>query len=218
MEKDFWLERWNKSEIGFHQGEVNPYLRRYWPELNLARGSEVFVPLCGKSRDLLWLREQEHRVIGVELSDLAVRAFFEENGYAPKLDSDERFECQAADDIRLLCGDLFDLAENDLAEVTAVYDRAALVALSADMRERYVRHLASILPPATQTLLITFDYRQDEMPGPPFAVSPEEVHRLYHDYAEINLLAQLDVLAQNPHFQARGLTGLQENIFLLTLR
>lgn len=218
MEKEFWLERWGKREIGFHQDEVNPYLSRYWPELNLARDSEVFVPLCGKSRDMLWLREQGHRVIGVELSDLAVRAFFEENGYTPRYDADERFQCHAADDIRLLCGDLFDLQKKDLEEVTAVYDRASLVALPVEMRERYARHLAGILPPATQMLLVTFDYPQQEMSGPPFAVTRDEVERLYRDYAEINLLAQLDVLEQNPHFKARGLTALKESIFLLTLR
>jgi thiopurine S-methyltransferase len=218
MEKEFWMERWDKREIGFHQDGINPYLSRYWSELNLARDSEVFVPLCGKSRDMLWLREQGHRVVGVELSDIAVRAFFEENGYIPRYDADERFKCCAADDVRLLCGDLFDLEKNDLAEVTAVYDRASLVALPVGMRERYARHLAGILPPATQMLLVTFDYPQDEMSGPPFAVTRDEVEKLYRDYAEINLLAQLDVLEQNPHFKARGLTALRENIFLLTLR
>lgn len=218
MEKEFWLERWEKMEIGFHQNDINPYLSKYWKELNQASGSEVFVPLCGKSSDMLWLRERGHRVIGVELSNKAVQAFFAENGYSPRLDSDERFECWADDDIRLLCGDLFDLEQNDLQEVTAVYDRASLVALPVEMRERYAQHMVNILPPATQIMLITFDYPQQEMAGPPFAVTKEEVHKLYRDYAEITLLAELDVLEQNPHFKVRGLTALQENIFLLTLR
>lgn len=218
MDKEFWLERWDKQEIGFHQNEINPYLSKYWKELNQANGSEVFVPLCGKSSDMLWLQERGHRVIGVELSSTAVHAFFDENGYSPRLDSDERFECLAAEDIRLLCGDLFDLVQNDLQEVTAVYDRASLVALPVEMRERYVRHLVSILPPATQILLITFDYPQQEMSGPPFAVTKDEVHKLYREHAEITLLAELDVLEQNPHFKARGLSSLHENIFLLTLR
>jgi thiopurine S-methyltransferase len=217
MKKDFWLERWEREEIGFHQNETNPYLRQYWPELRLASGSEVFVPLCGKSRDMLWLREQGHPVLGVELSAIAVQAFFKENGYIPHHEISEKFDCCEAEGIRILCGDFFDLGKDDLAKVSAVYDRASLVALPPEMRERYARHLVNILPPATQILLIAFDYPQPEMPGPPFAVSAGEVEALYRGHAGIRLLAQLDVLAQNPRFQERGLSRLQENIFLLTL-
>lgn len=218
MKKNFWLERWERKETGFHQNEINPYLRQYWQELHLARDSEVFVPLCGKSSDLLWLRKQGHPVLGVELSAIAAQAFFEENGYIPHRVASGEFDCYEADGIRILCGDFFDLRKEDLSKVCAVYDRASLVALPPDMRERYARHLTSILPPVTQILLITFDYPQPEMPGPPFAVSPGEVETLYRPYAEIRQLAQMDVLAQNPRFQERGLRRLQESIFHLTLR
>lgn len=218
MKKDFWLERWERKEIGFHQNEINPHLRQYWPELHPPSGSEVFVPLCGKSRDLLWLRKQGYPVIGVELSAIAVQAFFNENGYTPHHAASGKFDRYEADGIRILRGDFFDLSKDDLAKISAVYDRASLVALPPEMRERYARHLASTLPPATQILLITFDYPQQEMSGPPFAVSAGEVEALYREYAEIRLLAQLDVLAQNPRFQERGLSRLQESIFLLTLR
>ena len=218
MKKDFWLERWERKETGFHQNEINPYLRQYWQDLHLASDSAVFVPLCGKSNDLLWLRKQGHPVLGIELSAIAAQAFFDENGYTPHRAASGGFDCYEADGIRILCGDFFDLRKGDLAEVGAVYDRASLVALPPDMRERYVRHLVSILPSATQILLITFDYPQPEMPGPPFAVSRGEVEALYRACAEVRQLAQLDVLAQNPRFQERGLSRLQENIFLLTLR
>lgn len=218
MEKNFWLERWERKETGFHQDEFNPHLRQYWPELRLAHGSEVFVPLCGKSRDMLWLREQGHPVLGVELSDIAVQSFFSENGHVPHRLSGGKFDRCEADGIRILCGDFFDLNKDDLAKTGAVYDRASLVALPPEMRERYARHLAHILPSGTQILLITFDYSQPEMSGPPFAVSVNEVEALYREYAEIRLLTQLDALAQNPRFQERGLTRLQENIFLLKLR
>jgi thiopurine S-methyltransferase len=218
MKKDFWLERWERVEIGFHQDEFNPYLCEYWQELHLVRGSMVFVPLCGKSQDMLWLRKQGHQVMGVELSNIAVQAFFKENGYTPHHVTRGKFEHCAADGIRVLCGDFFDLSKDDLAKVSAVYDRASLIALPPEMRERYVRHLVSILPPATQILLITVDYPQPEMPGPPFSVSSGEVEALYREHAVVRLLAQPDVLAQNPRFQQRGLSRLRENIFLLTLR
>lgn len=217
MEKDFWLTRWERAEIGFHQNEVNPYLRDYWQALEEMPGGDVFVPLCGKSLDMLWLCQQGHTVLGVELSAIAVQHFFAENGLSPQHASREQFDCCEADNIRILCGDFFDLNKQDLAQVTAVYDRASLVALPPEMRERYARHLVSILSPGTQILLVTFDYPQAEMSGPPFAVSPDEVEALYRDYADIRLLAQLDVLPDNPRFQQRGLTRLQENIFLLTL-
>jgi thiopurine S-methyltransferase len=218
MEKEFWLERWQRDEIGFHQNETNPYLRQYWHELQLDPGSRVFVPLCGKSLDMLWLRGEGHSVLGVELSPVAVEAFFMENGYTPEHDTSQRFERCEADGIRILCGDFFNLERDDLAQVSAVYDRASLVALPPGMRERYVRHLVDILPDGTRILLVTFDYPQAEMSGPPFAVSVDEVEALYRKHAEVRLLAQVDALALTPRFQERGLSRLHENIFLLTLK
>lgn len=217
MEKNFWLERWERQEIGFHQDEINPFLIQHWQELQLARNEKVFVPLCGKSLDMLWLRKQGHPVLGVELSTLAVQAFFKENGYLPSRDSCGNLERYETDGIRILCGDFFDLRKDDLKGVGAVYDRASLVALPPGMREHYVRHLLSILPPATRILLLSFDYNQPEMPGPPFAVSIAEVESLYQGRAAIRLLAQHDTLDKNSRFRERGLSQLQENIFLLTL-
>ena len=218
MKKDFWLERWQREETGFHEGVVNAYLAQFWPELHLAGGSRVFVPLCGKSVDMRWLREQGHPVLGVELSSIAAQAFFQENGYVANSGRSGKFERYEANDIGILCGDFFDLSRDDLASISAVYDRASMVALPPEMRERYVSHMVSILPPATQILLIAFDYPQAEMPGPPFAVSQSEVEVLYQKHAEIRLLAQMDVLAQNPRFRQRGLSRMQESVYLLTLR
>jgi thiopurine S-methyltransferase len=217
MEKNFWHERWQRQEIGFHQNEINTYLIRHWQALHPARGAQVFVPLCGKSRDMLWLREQGHPVLGVELSAIAVQAFFTENGCQPSRASCGNLERYEADGIRILCGDFFDLTKDDLKDVGAVYDRASLVALPPEMRARYVRHLLDILPPTTQMLLLTFDYQQPEMSGPPFAVSVGEVEALYRGRAKISLLAQLDALDSNPRFRERGLSRLQENVFLLNL-
>ena len=215
MEKKYWLDRWEQGDIGFHQSTTNPYLREYWQRLQLAHSSEVFVPLCGKSRDMLWLRKQGHAVLGIELSHLAAQAFFTENDHTPRRTISNKFTQLEADAIHILCGDFFDLGKNDLAKISAVYDRAALIALPPEMRERYVRHLLSILPPNVQILLITLDYPDAEMSGPPFSVSIDEVVALYQLHADIRLLAQQDVLAQNSRFQERGLSRLQENIFLL---
>jgi len=218
MKKDFWLERWEKEETGFHEKVVNPYLIRFWSELHLAPDSMVFVPLCGKSVDMQWLHEQGHPLVGVELSDIAVQAFFRENGYTPQYSSQTKFKQYKANDLRILCGDFFDLSRDELAGVKAVYDRAAMVALPPHMRASYVRHLVKILQPGTKILLVTFDYPQTEMSGPPFALAGGEVETLYREHAAVRLLEKIDVLAENPRFQKRGLTRLQESIYLLTLR
>lgn len=218
MEKDFWLERWRREETGFHESDVNAYLLRFWPELKLEKGSAVFVPLCGKSVDMQWLHEQGYPVLGVELSGIAVRDFFKGYGCSANVSSSEKFERYEAKEICVLCGDFFDLAREDLASVKAVYDRASMVALPPAMRERYVKHLVSILPRQTRILLVTFDYPQHEMSGPPFALPVAEVESLFGPHAEIRLLETIDVLSQNPRFQKKGLTRLQESIFLLTLK
>lgn len=218
MKKEFWLERWERAETGFHEGVVNAYLMQYWQELQLAGDSTVLVPLCGKSVDMQWLRQQGHAVVGVELSEIAVQAFFGENGYTPAVTSHDKFSQYEANNIRILCGDFFDLKRGDVAGVSAVYDRASMVALPPEMRQDYVQHLLHILPPKTQILLVTFDYPQAEMPGPPFALAAEEVEALFSKQTGIKLLAQFDMLAQNPRFQQRGLSRLQESIYLLTLK
>jgi thiopurine S-methyltransferase len=218
MKKDFWLERWERGEIGFHQDEINPYLARFYKELHLSGGGEVFVPLCGKSLDMVWLRKQGCSVLGVELSAIAVRDFFKEYSNSPAHLVRGKFESCEAGGIRILCGDFFDLTREELLNANAVYDRASLVALPPDMRERYARHLVDILPRGTKILLVTFDYSQIEMQGPPFAVSVSEVEVLYGKYADVELLTQEDALPQNPRFKQRGVSWMEESIFLLTLR
>ena len=218
MEKDFWLERWKNEQIGFHEQEANPFLTEYWQALHLVPGSKVFVPLCGKSVDMQWLRSQGHPVIGVELSEKAAQDFFKENDYTASVAKVNTFVCYEANNIEIKCGDFFDLSKAELASVNAVYDRASMVALPLEMRQRYVQHMAKILPPKTQILLITFDYPPAEMQGPPFSVSPANVEALYREYAEIRQLAETDVLPQNPRFKSKGLTRLHESVFLLTLK
>lgn len=215
MKAEFWLERWQRNEIGFHQGEINAHLQEFWGGLQLPAGSEVFVPLCGKSRDLLWLRAQGHRVLGVELSPLAVEDFFLENELKPQVRSHGTFDSWSCDGVTLLCGDFFELEAADLKGVAAVYDRASLVALPPEMRERYAQHLHRILPARVPMLLVTMDYPQAEMSGPPFSVSAAEVHRLYAEHYGVAQLYTHDVLAENTRFRERGLTRLDEVVFHL---
>lgn len=216
MQHDFWLERWQQGQIGFHQDRINDYLTRHFSRTGAQAGGTVLVTLCGKSLDMVWLREQGFRVLGVELSPLAVKAFFNENKLQPTINVSGKFQRYHADDITLLCGDFFDLTAADVGEITAVYDRASLIALPPDMRPRYAGHLTNLLPSGTKVLLVTMEYPQEQMQGPPFAVREPEVHALYDNDFKVECLESLDVLAENPHFKERGLSEMIERTFLLT--
>lgn len=218
MHQEFWLERWQKNEIGFHSDEINSHLQHFWPELKLPAHSEVFVPLCGKSKDMLWLHSQNHAVMGVELSPLAISAFCTENDLTANTTADGTFNITQINNIKLFCGNFFDLTPKELSGITAVYDRAALVALTAELRQSYANHLKNSLPAGVKILLITFDYKQQEMTGPPFSVTSTEVIALYGYWCDIQLLSSKPILEQEPRFQARGLTDLKEHVFLLTVQ
>lgn len=213
MNPEFWHARWRQGEIGWHQDEINVHLHAHWARLGFDAESRVFVPLCGKTLDLLWLAGQGHRVLGVEISALAVDAFFAENGLTPKVLVEPPFLRYRVDELEILCGDFFDLTPSHLEEVTAVFDRASLVALPPEMRPRYAEHLRRILRPDSGLLLVTLDYDQAEMSGPPFSVEDAEVSGLLGDHFRIDRLAELDVLAENERFRQRGLTRLSERVY-----
>ena len=215
MEADFWHQRWQNAQIGFHLDEVNPYLMQYWPQLVIAKGSRVLVPLCGKSLDLLWLAQQGYEVIGVEISPLAVAAFFSEAGITPHRHRGRAHEIWQGGGISLFCGDFFALLAEDIGPIDAIYDRASLIALPARMRQGYVEQLTRLCPAPVQSLLITLFYEQSQMDGPPFAVSPEEVQELFSPLFEVSEIARLDILQQNPRFRERGLEWFEEHIYLL---
>ena len=215
MEPEFWHKRWSSNQIGFHLPEVNPYLQRFWPQLGLARGSRVLVPLCGKSLDLLWLADQGYAVLGVELSEKAVTDFFLEHELEPRVSEEGGFKVFRAGDIEIRCGDFFALTSGDVADCAALYDRAALIALPVPMRERYAAHLQRILPSGVG-LLITLDYNQDEMPGPPFSVGDDEVRRLLGEGWRLEVLQEQDVLGESWKFLQAGVTRLDERVYRIS--
>jgi thiopurine S-methyltransferase len=218
MEPRFWHERWHAGRIGFHQERVTPLLEQYWPTLALARGSRVFVPLAGKSLDMPWLLAQGHRVLGVELSRIAVEQFFDEQSLRPATHESGLGTHFIAGDIELICGDAFALDAATLADCTGVYDRAALIALPADMRERYVRNLQARLPGGCRGLLVTLDYPQQEKAGPPFSVQAEEVQALYDRDWQVECLERRDILAAQPAFVAEGVTRLHTSAYRIEKR
>ena len=214
MNAEFWRDKWQKSEIGFHLSEVHPLLRRHGVALSGKR--RVFVPLCGKSLDMLYLRELGCEVGGIELSPIAVEQFFTEHGMTPVRSQLGDLQCFEAEGIKLFQGDFFALRPEDLGEVDAVYDRAALIAMPPDMQTRYAQQLMALIPAHASILLITLGYDQSEMKGPPFSTLPEQVADLFSERFSFEEVESLDVLAGNPALQSRGLTSLTESVWRLS--
>jgi thiopurine S-methyltransferase len=204
MEASFWHERWQRQEIGFHQSQTHRALELHWASLGIQAGQRVFVPLAGKSLDMLWLAARGLEVVGIELSPLAVETFKVEHKGSPHID--------------LRCGDIFDLTPESLGPIDAIFDRAALVALPPEMRKRYVQQLDRLSTRGTRSLLVTMEYDQSEMPGPPHAVNPSEVQQLFGETHDILQLDYVNLLPESPKMAARGVSRLGERVYALKRR
>jgi thiopurine S-methyltransferase len=215
MDAEFWKQRWRDGQIGFHQDRVTPLLEKHWDALDLPAGSKVFVPLAGKSLDMDWLAVRGHRVLGVELSELAVRQFFAERGQVPTVSESRMGQHYVNGAIELICGDAFKLDVATLADCAVVYDRAALIALPPAMRKRYADELYARLPTSCRGLIITLEYPQHEKSGPPFSVDEAEVHALFDRDWRIDMLERRDILAEQPGFIAEGVSALQTAVYRL---
>jgi thiopurine S-methyltransferase len=193
MEAAFWHQKWEKGDIGFHESEVNPFLIKHFGKLNLAKGSRVFLPLCGKTRDFSWLLSCGYQVVGAELSEFAIRALFDDLKIEPKISTVGELAHYHAKNIDLFVGDIFELTTKALGLVDAVYDRAALVALHANMRNQYASHLMKITGAASQ-LLICYEYNQQLKDGPPFSIDQDEVKKHYGDIYHLNPVEKKNIL------------------------
>ena len=209
MDARFWHQRWETNTIAFHQSTANPLLVTYFKELSISQGSRVFVPLCGKTLDIAWLLAQGYRVAGVELSELAIQQLFAELGTEPAITDIDKVKHYHTTDIDIFVGDIFDLTRPMLGAIDAIFDRAALVALPEHTRVQYTKHITDITENAPQ-LLITYEYDQTLMEGPPFSISSEEIHRHYQDNYAVSLLTSEEVTGG-----LKGLQDVQEQVWLL---
>ena len=216
--REFWLQRWEENNIGWHHQEFNSHLIGFWRRTAVPSGRLVLVPLCGKSRDMVWLAERGYRVLGVELSPLAVEAFFREQDLIPEIREQGPFQLWQAGPYQILCGDIFKLQQTDIPDVAGVYDRASLVALDPAQRKSYARLMSSILPSECPVLLVAMDYPQQEMSGPPYCVAPAEVQELFSSAFKVSQLHDLDLLKDTARYQDKGLSQLSEQIWLLRKR
>ena len=218
MDPAFWHSRWQEGRIGFHQDRPTPLLVEHWTSLGLARGSRVFVPLCGKSLDMAWLAAQGHRVLGVELSAMAVQAFYDEHGLAPSIEHGPAGDVYRAGDVDIVCGDAFALDADTLRDCQGVFDRGALIALPPDMRRGYAGELYARLPSGCRGLLVTLEYPSHEKAGPPFTVPEAEVRDLFARDWRIDVLVRRDILDAQPTFVAEGVSSLHTVAYRLERR
>lgn len=210
MDATFWHTKWARGETAFHIAQANPLLLAHFAALQLAKGQRVFMPLCGKSLDIHWLLANGYNVVGAELSPLAIEQLFAELGATAHVTTIGTLQCHSAPGIDIFVGDIFELNADQLGPVDAVYDRAALVALPADMRGRYAQHITNISQCAPQ-LLISYVYDQQLQNGPPFSVSPEEILRHYAGAYSLCQLANVPVDGG-----LRGQCAADEQVWLMT--
>jgi thiopurine S-methyltransferase len=210
-----WLARWQNNKIGWHANAVNRSLVDYFELLELAPGASVFVPLCGKSIDMIYLSEMGYSVIGVELSSVGVKQFFADNNLQYSVCEVDDFVLYQSDRIKVYCGDYFKLTAKRLSGVSAVYDRASLIALDLNLREKYAQHLAVIIPLDARILLLTLIYPQHQMSGPPFSVSNSEVESLFSSAFNYRQLHCFNDIDNEPKFLRAGVDYVENAAYLL---
>ncbi|MBX2878574.1 MAG: thiopurine S-methyltransferase [Granulosicoccus sp.] len=223
MDSSFWHRKWSEGQIGFHQTVFNKRLTAFWSDvLAGADPGKVFVPLCGKSSDMLWLHQRGHDVVGIELSEKAVSAFFTENNLSAESDNVDGITSytgtEQARGIRLMVADYFALRPQHLQECMTFYDRASLIALPEAMRPDYARQLAALMPAGSRGLLLSIAYNEAQMKGPPFSVSDEKVRDLLGQWFTIEQLARFNGPQHVGNLAKRGLESLDERVYLLVRR
>lgn len=207
MKHEFWHDKWKKNEIGFHLNQPHSLLVKYIDSLNLEKSNRIFLPLCGKSLDIHWLLAQGYHLIGIDLSPIAIEELISELAIPFTERKLEKLTHYHHPQIDLFVGDFFELTSSNIGKIDAIYDRAALVALAEEVRTDYAQHLMQISNQATQ-LLISFEYDQSVMAGPPFSISPQQLKDYYSKQYQLKLLeSQTELL--------KGKVDAEEKIWLL---
>lgn len=213
-----WLQCWLDQRTDFHQTEVNPLLIKFWPSLESGMGSRIFVPLCGKSLDMLWLAERGHEVIGVELSPVAVNAFFQENHLQPVKRIVGKFTLWSHGNISILCGDYFALTPADIGYFDAAYDRAALTSLPENIRALYVKQLHKLVPQSAKVFLLTIEDAAENTSFSQAVGVDEEINNIYSDGFDIDLAYVESVFETDSASQNTNVKRVEYKVYRLTCK
>jgi thiopurine S-methyltransferase len=216
-QSDYWLGKWKIDDIAFHQEEINSGLIKYFPMMNLKSGDNLLVPLCGKTHDMHWLAEQQLNIIGIELSQIACNDFFAEMNITPLVSQyNKNFILYEYKNIKIFCGDIFNLSSLDLPKIEAIYDCKSLIALPVELRKKYIQQLLSYAEQNTKILLITID-TEDYVIGPPFPISLSEVSLLFGENFNFKLLETKCSNNLSENLKLKNFKEIIENIMLISL-
>ncbi|MDP6200060.1 MAG: thiopurine S-methyltransferase [Candidatus Poseidonia sp.] len=204
----FWHNRWETQQIGWHREVHNDLLTKHWDGIGASDGSNVLVPLCGKTLDMQWFAEQGHAVVGSEMVHQAIETFFDEHGLVPRCTKVGSHVHHVSQPYTILEGDFFEISE-EAVQADTWYDRAAMIAIPPDLREAYVEQLCKLTKEDAVGLLITFAYPPEEMDGPPFALHDEDVRRLFSEGFEVQCLETMDLTDEKD----RGLSQVTSSVF-----
>ncbi|XP_072854773.2 thiopurine S-methyltransferase isoform X2 [Pogona vitticeps] len=217
-----WLAKWQTKNIGFHMEQGHPFLRKYLDLLlNGRKGLKIFFPLCGKTIEMKWLADLGHHVVGVEISESALKEFFAEQNLSfseetvPQIPGAKLFKSTSGN-ISLYCCSIYDLTSTVTGKVDGIWDRGSLVAVNPSQRERYSQLILSLMNENCRCLLVTCLYDPSKHKGPPFYVSDSEVKSLFGKHCEIKCLEKKDSLSERP--KQWGLDSFWEVIYVLMLK
>ena len=220
MEHNFWIERWNKKEIGWHKEDFHPKLVELG-EAIFKQGSAVFVPLCGKSKDMIWLAQQGYSVVASEISEIAIKEFFAELELQPEIIQMDSFSCYQNGPYKIFVGDFFELKPSHLTGCEGWYDRASLIALPEHMRAAYATKLMQLFNPGNKALVISLTYPDGFRKGPPFSVGVDELPRLWPNIEKLEHLcsAPTDLLGRRSNHSetASNNNQVEEHYFEFTV-
>jgi len=177
----FWHDAWASGIVTPRVARPDTTLEMHWASLDVATGSRVLVPMCGRSGDLRWLQSHGYLPVGVEISPIPCREFFVELGVIPARTAHGSFVQWHGSDVTILQGNVFDLDDT----YDAAVDRGALVAVSPSRREIYAYHLKTCLTPGAPILLVAVEYDPTRQSGPPYPVFSDEVRRLFPGAVEL---------------------------------
>lgn len=193
-EVEDWQKLWQDGIFPWHKESVNPKLEKHWKILMQAAGKEdpsqcrFFVPLCGKSKDMLFLRDQGFQVIGCEGVQQACHDFFTESQIEFELKNQSHFVAKDGK-LTIICGDFFKLKPQDLGgQVDCIWDRGSLVAIPVDRRHEYAQVMSSLVNESFGYLLASIERPVDPPGAMPHSLSYDNVKELYGQKHSVHLL------------------------------
>nr|XP_038029949.1 thiopurine S-methyltransferase isoform X2 [Anas platyrhynchos] len=167
-----WLHKWETGTAAFHKEHGHPLLEKYLDVLLSGRsGLRIFFPLCGKAVDMKRLADLGHSIVGVDISEQALKEFFADQGLSyceepvPGIAGAKKLQSTSGN-ICLYCCSIYDLSS-------------------------YASLMISLMEKNSSYLLVTVLYDPNKHKGPPFYVPESEVKSLFGNHCEIKLLEKV---------------------------